>query len=100
MTAEDLISGLSFQMSLADKGYDAHSFREAITVAGGMAVIPSRACRKGPIPYDKDIYKERNLAERFFNNVKHFRRIVPRCDKTVLSFASFTYLAGAMIWLR
>ncbi len=98
--AEDLISGLSFQMTLADKGYDANSFREAITVAGGTAVIPSRACRKDPIPYDKDIYKERNLVERFFNKIKHFRRIATRYDKTLLSFASFTYLAGAMIWLR
>jgi transposase len=48
----------------------------------------------------KDIYKERNLIERFFNKIKHFRRISTRYEKTALSFASMLFVVGAMIWLR
>jgi len=43
---------------------------------------------------------DRNLIERFFNKIKHFRRIATRYEKTALSFASMLFLVGAMIWLR
>ncbi len=100
LQAEVLISGLSFDMLLADKGYDSDRFRARIAQAGAEAVIPSIAARSRPIPYDKHVYGERNLVERFFNKIKHFRRIATRYEKTALSFASMLFLVGAMIWLR
>jgi transposase len=100
LRAEDLISGISFENLLADKGYDADRFRSRITAAGATAVIPSIAARSRAIPYDKHIYRERNLVERFFNKIKHFRRISTRYEKTALSFAAMLFLVGAMIWLR
>jgi transposase len=48
------------------------------------------------LPYDKDVYQDRNLVERFFNKIKNFRRIA----KTALSFTAMLALAAAMIWLR
>jgi transposase len=98
--AEDLISGLSFQKLLADKGYDSNRFRDVIAAAGAEAVMPSNRSRSQALGYDKEVYKERNLIERFFNKIKHFRRIATRYDKTALSFASMLSLVGAMIWLR
>ena len=95
--AENLISGLSFDKLLADKGYDSDRFRARIATAGAEAVIPSTRSRSQAIPYDKHVYQERNLVERFFNN---FRRIATRYEKTALSFASMLFLVGAMIWLR
>jgi transposase len=62
--AEDLISGLSFDKLSADKGYDSNRFRAAIANAHAEAVIPSTRSRSQAIPYDKHIYKERNLVER------------------------------------
>jgi len=100
LQAEDLISGFSFENLLADKGYDADHFRARVAQAGAQAVIPSRTCRSQAIPYDKHLYKERNLVERFINKIKHFRRIATRYEKTALSFASMLFLVGAMIWLR
>ena len=85
---------------LADKGFDSDRFRARIAEAGAEAVIPSIPARSRTIPYDKHIYKERNLIERFFNKIKHFRRIATRYEKTALSFASMLFLVGAMIWLR
>jgi transposase len=98
--AEDLIRGLSFDKLLADKGYDSDRFRAAIASARAEAVIPSTRSRSKAIPYDKHIYKERNLVERFFNKIKHFRRIATRYEKTALSFAAMLFLVGAVIWLR
>jgi transposase len=66
LQAEDLISGISFEHLLADKGYDADRFRARIADAGAAAVIPSSRARSQAIPYDKHLYQERNLVERFF----------------------------------
>lgn len=98
--AEALIEGFACEKVLADKGYDSNGFREAIASKGAEAVIPSKRSRSEPVPYDKDVYKERNLVERFFSKIKHFRRIATRYDKTALSFAAMLSLAAAMIWLR
>jgi transposase len=98
--AEALIEGFACEKVLADKGYDSDQFREVITSKGAEAVIPPKRSRKESIPYDKDVYKERNLVERFFNKIKNFRRIATRYDKTALSFAAMLALAAAMIWLR
>jgi transposase len=98
--AEELIRGLSFDKLLADKGYDSDRFRASIAQVGAEAVIPSTRSRSQVIPYDKYVYRDRNLVERFFNKIKHFRRIATRYEKTALSFASMLSLVGAVIWLR
>jgi transposase len=51
-------------------------------------------------PVCKDLYKERNLVERFINKIKHYRRIATRYEKTALSYLSMLFLVGAIIWLR
>jgi transposase len=91
---------LPFENLLADKGYDSDKFRAAIAQRGAEAVIPSNRSRSQAIPHDKDLYKERNLVERFINKIKHYRRIATRYEKTALSYLSMLSLVGAMIWLR
>lgn len=98
--AIDLITGTAIDKLLADKGYDSDAIRAFIAEAGGDAVIPSNRSRAQAIPYDKELYKERNLVERFFSKIKNFRRIATRYEKTVLSYASMLFLCSAMIWLR
>ena len=58
LQAEDLISGISFDHLLADKGYDADRFRARIADAGAAAVIPSTRARSQAIPYDKNLYQD------------------------------------------
>jgi len=41
-----------------------------------VPVIPSKANRIEPRETDFALYRERNLVERFFNKLKHFRAIV------------------------
>jgi transposase len=75
-------------------------FRASVAQVGAQAVIPSSRSRSQAIPYDKHLYEERNLVERFINKIKHCRRIATRYETTALSFASMLFFVGAMIWLR
>ena len=43
-------------------------------------VIPSHPRRTTPLPCDFALYCERNLVERFFNKLKHYRAIATRFD--------------------
>ena len=97
--AEDLISGISFDNCSPTWAMTADRFRAQIAEVGAQAVIPSSRSRSQAIPYDKHLYEERNLVERFINKIKHFRRIATRYEKTAVSFAAMLFLVGAMIWL-
>ena len=66
---------------IADKGYDSDWFRQALTVLEITPCIPGRANRKAPIPYDIDLYRQRNRIERMFGRLKDWRRIATRYDR-------------------
>lgn len=80
-----------------DKGYDADRIRERLSLAGIEPVIPPISSRACFIPYDKERYKRRNQVERFFNKLKHFRRIATRYDKLQETFFSSLYLVAAFL---
>lgn len=95
--APGLLEGMPAKCVVADKAYDANALRELIDTMGAKAVIPPRANRLEPIRWSKTIYRHRNLVERFFCRIKHFRRIATRYDKLVERFASFISLVGAIV---
>jgi transposase len=41
------------------------------------------------------LYRTRNIVERFFNRIKHFRRVSTRYDKLAENFLAFASLARA-----
>ncbi len=47
-----------------------------------------------------DVYRQRNLVERFFCKLKHFRRIATRYDKLARNFLAAIALASARIWTK
>src|SRR5215216_6797848 len=85
---------------LADKGYDSDGFIEHLEVPRIKPVIPPRANRKTPRECDFALYCERNLVERFFNNIKHFRAIATRYEKTARNFLAGVHLVCALAWLK
>ena len=95
-----LITGYDGNHVLADKGYDADAFVEAIRAQGAQAVIPPRSNRLQPRHYDKELYKERHLVECFINKIKHYRHIFSRFDKLAIRYLSFLQFVGVLIWLR
>ena len=97
--AHTLIQDIATDAVVADKAFDANALLNAIHQAGAKAVIPPKADRKEQRPYDQHQYKHRNLIERFFCRIKHFRRIATRYDKLASRFSSFIALAASFIWL-
>jgi transposase len=95
---EALIDGLPANHVLGDKGYDAKALREAITEQGAEAVIPPRITSP-QVSCDFALYCERNLIERFFLKIKHFRRIATRYEQTPRAFLSMLHIISAFIWL-
>mgnify|MGYP006163236353 CR=1 FL=1 len=85
---------------LADRGYDADWFRDALKDKGIKPCIPGRKSRAKPIKHDKRRYKRRNRIEIMFGRLKDWRRVATRYDKTVLSFESFLNLAAVRLWLK
>ncbi len=84
---------------IADKGYDCDALLTFIHSKGAEAVIPSRRNRKEKRQIDDNLYKDRNKIERFFNRMKHFRRIATRYEKTARNYLAFVHLAALMTWL-
>ena len=99
-SAPALLVGMKAKAVIADKGYDSRALRDLIRSKRMRVVIPSKANRKRAIRYDKEIYKQRNLVERCFNKLKHFRRIAVRYDRLDCHFMAALQLAATMIWLR
>ena len=85
---------------IGDKGYDADWIREAIESQGAAPNIPDRSNRKYRHCFSRSLYKQRNLIERFFNKLKHFRRIATRYDKLAENFFATLKLAAVRLWMR
>ena len=98
--AQALLEGFHVHAVLADKGYDADELITWIQETGALAVIPPRSNRTVLRDDDTALYKERNLVERMFGYLKHFRRVATRYDKTARSFLSFVQLAASYLWLK
>ena len=98
--AEALLADKEAKYLIGDKGYDSDVLIQRAQARGMESVIPPRSNRKVLREYDKHLYKDRNLIERFFNKIKHFRRIATRYEKTSLSYLSMVYLASSLILLK
>lgn len=93
--AETLLGDLSLEYVIADKGYDSDPLRKTIRRRRGKPLIPSRqGIRRRR--YDRQKYKLRNIVERFFNRIKHYRRVATRYDKTDPNYFGFVCLASLM----
>jgi transposase len=98
--AEPLIDKVEPDALIADKAYDADRFVDTLAKRGITPVIPPKANRKTARPCDFALYCERNLVERFFNQLKHFRAVATRYDKLARNFLAGVQLAAATILLN
>jgi transposase len=96
-----LLTGLGPRtMVLADRGYDADWIRALVNEQGAWANIPPKRNRKDPICFSPRLYRARNRVERFFNSIKHCRRVATRYDKLAANYLAFVQLASIRLWLR
>ena len=100
-TAPELLHGLHLARDVvADRGYYARTIIEMIEARGANAHIPSQSNVRVRRSVDLDIYRHRNLVERFFNKLKHFRRIATRFDKLARDYLSAVLVASTRLWTR
>jgi transposase len=98
--ADVLLPALDAPIVMADKGYAADErVLQLLAQAGKTAVIPPKVNRKQPRVYDRERYKTRHRMENFFCQLKQFRAIATRYDKTARNFLAAIHLA-ATIWLN
>jgi putative transposase len=94
-----------------DKAYSARAHRAHLRARGIKAVIPEPADQVGhrknkgsaggrPVSYDTAEYKNRNVVERCFNQLKNWRGIATRYDKHALVYRGGVVLAAITLWLR
>ena len=98
--AASLSAQITSKALLADKGYDCDALIESLKIRGIGAVIPPKSNRKFQRECDYALYRERNLVERFFNTIKHFRAIATRYEKTARNFLAGLHLVCALSWLK
>ena len=82
---------------LADKAFSSEDIRKYIVSQNAVACIPDKSNAVHRHDFDKELYKARNIIERFFQRIKTFRHIATRYDKLSDCFLNFVFLASVMI---
>ena len=96
---------------VADKAYSHPSTRSALRSRGIAFTCPERSDQttrrksKGssggrPPAFDQAIYAGRNVVERCFARLKHFRALATRYAKRAAYFRTALVIAAIVLWLR
>ena len=85
---------------LADRAYDSDALRQTLADRGAWANIRPMPQRKNIPAFSPFLYRYRNLVERFFNKLKHFRSVATRYDKRADNYLAGVKLASVRIWMR
>ena len=94
-----------------DQAYSAEAHRDALQARGVKVVIPEKtdqqANRKNkgsgggrPVTFDAQDYKNRNVVERGFNQLKNWRGLAIRYDKHAVIYRGGMVLASIVLWFN
>jgi transposase len=84
---------------IGDRAYDSNEFASRLKALQLEVVIRSRANRTEPRSISAEVYRLRNVIERWFGRLKQFRRVATRYDKTRESYGGFIALGAFLIAL-
>lgn len=94
-SAKDMLGTIGKgQILLADRAYDSDALRQGVAARGGWANIKPMPGRVNIPTFSPFLYRFRNLVERFFNKLKHFRAIATRFEKHDANYLALVKLAG------
>ena len=99
-TAPLLLGALRPAPVIADRGYDSMALVNFVAKRGGEAHIPTQSRVRIQRSVPGELYRQRNLVERFFCTLKQFRRIATRFEKHATNFMAAIALAATRIWAR
>lgn len=95
--ADTLLDFVHGKYCLADGGDDADWILPATRDRDLTAVIPPSKSRRHKRQLDRSMYRLRYRVEVFFHNLKRYRRIATRYDKTIGCFLAFVHVACVII---
>ncbi len=82
-SAADMLDGIGAgQILLADRAYDSDGLRQSLKERGAWSNVKPMPNRKNVPAFSRFLYRFRNLVERFFNKLKHFRAVATRFEST------------------
>lgn len=100
-SAADMLGNIGEgQILLADRAYDSNALRQDLANRGAWANVKPMPRRVNIPPFSSFLYRFRNLVERFFNKLKHFRAVATRFEKHDANYLALVKLAAARIWMR
>ena len=100
-SAADMLGNIGAgQNLLADRAYDSDGLRNELADRGAWANVKPLARRINVPVFSRFLYRYRNLVERFFNTLKHFRAVATRFEKHDANYLALIKLAAARIWMR
>jgi transposase len=88
------------QILLADRAYDSDALRSNLAERGAWANVRPMPNRINVPAFSPFLYRFRNLVERFFNKLKHFRAVATRFEKHDQNYLALVKLASVRIWIR
>jgi transposase len=100
-SASDMLDTLSEgQILLGDCAYDSDALRHSTAERGAWPNVKPMPRRVNIPAFSPFLYRFRNLVERFFNKLKHFRAIATRFEKHDANYLALIKLAAARIWMK
>ena len=100
-SATDMLGAMGQgQILLADRAYDSDALRQSLKDRGAWACIKPMPNRVNIPSFSPFLYRYRNLVERFFSKLKHFRAVATRFEKHPENYLALVKLAAIQIWLR
>ena len=82
---------------LGDKAFSSAPIRDFVQSQKAKVCIPDKINSLIKHDFDCELYKARNIIERFFLRIKNHRHIATRYDKLLTCFENFVLLATIMI---
>jgi putative transposase len=101
--APDLLAGVTrgrVRAVIGDRGYDSDDNVARVRRLRARVVIPPLRCRNHQRRYRRELYRGRNVVERFWSKVKQYRRVATRYDKRDTSYLAFVHLAAVLVVLK
>jgi transposase len=81
-----------------DKGYSYPRIRRYLHQRGIRTTIPRRKDQPHGGPFDRVLYRARNVVERLINRLKQFRRIATRYDKLGATYRTMWVLGAICLF--
>ena len=99
--ADELLAHAQGRAFIGDTGYDSDDLAHKIRRRGMKVVICCNPTRKrNRRRLDRKLYRKRYRVECLFHDLKRFRAVASRYDKTARHYLSMVELACAWRWLN